>query len=364
MDMLMASALTADANAASPHVDAFCLNTRVAYDADEQAGNLSGWRQTYDQLTPGAFVGSVDELCLNAMTVFCETTSHALRQTCEVGSDAYWFGIPLQDNGPGRIDGKLIAGDALAVMRGRDQFELLTPGGYRILGAVVEDAELRRYAAEVEQVEFSDAMLSCQVLGLGKTNKSRLCETLSALLRQAQTAPRPLSAVAVRNVQACVLAILFDLGIPRQTADLPERRSKPDRSWIVMQVRDYVLAHRDRPIAVPELCRQFHVSRRTLQYCFEETLGMTPMSYLRAIRLNGVRRDLAAAPTTLPRPVQDVASAWGFWHLSQFASDYRKLFGKRPSESLREALGYSTEYNSVKGCAGSARVRTTISLSH
>jgi AraC family ethanolamine operon transcriptional activator len=34
--------------------------------------------------------------------------------------------------------------------------------------------------------------------------------------------------------------------------------------------------------------------------------------------------------------VQDVAEAWGFWHLSQFATDYRRLFGKRPSETLRE----------------------------
>jgi AraC family ethanolamine operon transcriptional activator len=36
--------------------------------------------------------------------------------------------------------------------------------------------------------------------------------------------------------------------------------------------------------------------------------------------------------------VQSVVADWGFWHLSQFATDYRKLFDKRPSESLREAL--------------------------
>jgi AraC family ethanolamine operon transcriptional activator len=36
--------------------------------------------------------------------------------------------------------------------------------------------------------------------------------------------------------------------------------------------------------------------------------------------------------------VQDVAAAWGFWHLSQFATDYRKLFGMRPSETLKAAV--------------------------
>jgi AraC family transcriptional regulator, ethanolamine operon transcriptional activator len=71
-----------------------------------------------------------------------------------------------------------------------------------------------------------------------------------------------------------------------------------------------------------------------LQYCFEEVLGIAPASYLRAIRLNGVRRELASAAPG-ERAVQDVAAAWGFWHLSQFAADYRKLFGLRPSETLK-----------------------------
>jgi len=314
------------------------VNTRVASDADEQARNLSGWRQTYDQLTPGAFTGSVSELCLEQITVFCETTSHALRQTCEVGSDAYWFGIPLQNNGPGLIDGHLIADDALAVMRGRDEFELMTAGGYRILGVVIEEAELRAHACEVERIDFSDDVLSRQILNVGAPRKASLCDALSVLLLTAQAGPQPLSTAASRNVQSCVLAMLFDLGVSPPTDDLSESRSKSDRYWIVMQARDYILAHRDRPVAVPELCRQFHVSRRTLQYCFEETLGMTPMSYLRAIRLNGARRDLSSAQAMVPRTVQSVAADWGFWHLSQFASDYRKLFGKRPSESLREAV--------------------------
>jgi AraC family transcriptional regulator, ethanolamine operon transcriptional activator len=316
----------------------FCVNTRVANDADEQARNLSGWRQTYDQLTPGAFYGSVSELGLVDMTVFYEATSQALRQTCEVGSDAYWFGIPLNNEGPGLIDGHLITADALAVMRGRDEFELVTASGYRILGVVIDAAELRAYASEVERIDFSDEVLSRQILHVSARRKASFCETLSMLLHTAQNDPQPLSAIASSNVQSCVLAMLFDLGVSLQTDDLPESRSKSDRYWIVMQVRDYILAHRTRTVAVPELCRQFHVSRRTLQYCFEETLGMTPMSYLRAIRLNGARRDLSAAHASLPRTVQSVAADWGFWHLSQFATDYRKLFGKRPSESLREAL--------------------------
>jgi AraC family ethanolamine operon transcriptional activator len=119
------------------------------------------------------------------------------------------------------------------------------------------------------------------------------------------------------------------------------------RQSIVAEAREYVLTNRERAVNVPELCERLHVSRRTLQYCFQDVLGMAPATYLRTIRLNGARRDLCnAAPAS--RSVQDVAAAWGFWHLSQFATDYRKLFGMLPSDTLKagingraQAEGYS-----------------------
>jgi AraC family ethanolamine operon transcriptional activator len=33
--------------------------------------------------------------------------------------------------------------------------------------------------------------------------------------------------------------------------------------------------------------------------------------------------------------IQDIASHWGFWHLSQFAQDYKHLFGELPSATLK-----------------------------
>jgi AraC family ethanolamine operon transcriptional activator len=117
--------------------------------------------------------------------------------------------------------------------------------------------------------------------------------------------------------------------------DRATSRSFMRRQGIVAQARDHVLAHRDHAITVPELCEHLHVSRRTLQYCFEDVLGISPMQYLRIIRLNGARRHLRAASSD-SRTVRDVATDWGFWHLSQFSSDYRKLFGQCPSDSLRQ----------------------------
>jgi len=307
------------------------VETSIAHDADEQARNLRGWTQTYDQLTAGRFVGRLTGLHLDDMHVFCETTSQTLRQTCEVPPDAYWFGIPADNTGTGRIDSHLIGNDVLALQRGGIEFELLTPGEYAIFGVVATSETLRRHATSAEHDDLTGKAAHSRVIPVDAQNKARFC----ALLRSAldETASTALSIHARRNLQTSLLSALFDLCATNalEPVAMPAR---PRRQWIVSEARDYVLENRDRPVGVPELCEHLHVSRRTLQYCFEEVLGIAPASYLRALRLNGVRRELAeAAPGE--RAVQDVAAAWGFWHLSQFAADYRKLFGLRPSETLK-----------------------------
>jgi AraC family ethanolamine operon transcriptional activator len=315
----------------------FCAQTYVAYDADEQARNLHGWNQTYDQLTAGCFVGGLTELCVDHMQVFVETTSHTLRQTCEVQKDAYWFGIPTCPLGTGRIDAQTISADALAFRPGGVEFELLTSAGYEIFGVVVTGEALRRYAADVEGVSLDDRLPNAEVVSIGAERKKQLCGLLRQLLGGGVAGTAPLTSTARDNLQALVLASLFDVGAlsTDMQAVMPAR---PRRQSIVWEARDYVLANRERAINVPELCERLHVSRRTLQYCFQDVLNMAPATYLRAIRLNGARRDLSNAARE-SRSVQEVAAAWGFWHLSQFATDYRKMFGIRPSEALKAAAG-------------------------
>ncbi|CAG4911466.1 helix-turn-helix domain-containing protein [Paraburkholderia saeva] len=316
-------------------VKALRVQTCIAHDADEQARNLHGWTQTYDQLTAGSFVGMLTELSLDHMHVFCETTSHTLRQTCEVPSDAYWFGIPVRRDVAGRIDANIIGDDAIAFRPGGIEFELITPAGYEIFGVVVKREVLRRHALDVERCGLSGLMPETEVVPVGEARKTRLCASLRHILADGVTCAAPPKSFSRDALEFSVLASLFDL-CEQQRTDSGAIPARSRRQSVVSEAREYVLANRERPVGVPELCDRLHVSRRTLQYCFQDVLGMAPATYLRTIRLNGARRELCEAAHA-SRAVQDVAAAWGFWHLSQFATDYRKLFGKRPSDTLREA---------------------------
>jgi AraC family ethanolamine operon transcriptional activator len=140
-------------------------------------------------------------------------------------------------------------------------------------------------------------------------------------------------------VQGILDALLDLAGRAGRSLDL---RTAAGRHTIVARAREYMQAHIDEPVSVSDLCAALHVSRRTLQYSFRDVLQLNAVAYLRALRLDGVRRELKRARDAAAgsRPcVQDVAACWGFWHLGHFVAEYRRMFGELPSQTLRGRAG-------------------------
>jgi len=104
---------------------------------------------------------------------------------------------------------------------------------------------------------------------------------------------------------------------------------------LVRRARDYARERADEPPRIVDLCRELRVSRRWLQWSFNEVMGIGPCAYLQLMRLNGARRMLLRA--TPDMRVGDAIEAYGFWHMSRFSRDYRCHFGELPSQTLRRA---------------------------
>jgi AraC family ethanolamine operon transcriptional activator len=84
---------------------------------------------------------------------------------------------------------------------------------------------------------------------------------------------------------------------------------------MVRQIDQYV--HKSLLVnsSVAEFSAACQVPRRTLNRAFQSAVGMGPATYLRRVRLNGVRRALQQ-PSADSTSVTDVALQFGFWHLS------------------------------------------------
>lgn len=91
----------------------------------------------------------------------------------------------------------------------------------------------------------------------------------------------------------------------------------------------------DLPVTVSELCSKVGVSAPTLYRSFQEQFGISPKQYIQVRRLCGVRQQLLLGDETVG--IADTANKWGFWHMGQFAADYRRHFGQLPSETLARA---------------------------
>lgn len=115
-------------------------------------------------------------------------------------------------------------------------------------------------------------------------------------------------------------------------AEARASRAMVNKQRIVSQARAYMEQHPESVLAVPDVCKAIGASRRALQYAFEEVLQISPVAYLRLMRLNRVRASLLQPGAA---SVGDVAARWGFWHLSRFAADYKSLFGELPSATLQ-----------------------------
>ncbi len=300
---------------------------------DQLAQSISGWHQVYDQTSPGRFHGALTELVLGQMQLFVESSSHALLQNCRTWAGATWFGIPLQKCQGVRVDGAPVAPDMLALHTGESDFQLTTPDDFGFLGLVVQTDWLLQYAAR-EHSELPQEMLAQRVLNVPDAHLADFRRWLCQLLTdQAQQFDR-LTAQGQQHLLNEAVSGLMQLlthgkKAPRENVSAQHARRTLRRT------RDYLQAHTDRCVTVHELCEQLGTSARALQDCFNKYVGLSPKAYLKVLKLNEARRELLRIDSALAS-VSDVAVRYGFWHLSQFAADYRWLFGELPSETLRK----------------------------
>ena len=102
----------------------------------------------------------------------------------------------------------------------------------------------------------------------------------------------------------------------------------------VRQARDYIEANLDHPVSLADITAAAGVHVTTLLKGFKQHYEISPIAYLKQKRLEVARRTLLAAEP-LSTSVTEVATQWGFFHLSRFARDYHQLFGELPSETLK-----------------------------
>ncbi|HEY6644057.1 helix-turn-helix domain-containing protein [Povalibacter sp.] len=132
-----------------------------------------------------------------------------------------------------------------------------------------------------------------------------------------------------------LLAAMVHFDSSPADVDSTTRMDRASRRVAVRIAREFIDSRLSEPLRLSELCRQAQLKIRSLEYGFREVTGLTPIAYIRSLRLNAVRRALLHDATARCRSISEIAMDAGFWHLSQFAKDYRLFFGETPTQTRR-----------------------------
>ena len=134
------------------------------------------------------------------------------------------------------------------------------------------------------------------------------------------------------DLMTIALPELILKSIAKIADELTKLKSRP-REIVFGKSLTYIHGHLDQKITTSKICSVIGISERNLRYLFKEMIGISPMKYIKFIKLNKVRKEIICAKKKAE--IHLIANKWGYSHSGQFAADYQKLFGEYPNESRK-----------------------------
>ncbi len=294
---------------------------------------LGGWRREILQLSAGPFAGRVSEVAGGG----CRSAAEFLSRSAFHIGPAYPGGLTLGvvDGAGGALwNGVRVGSDCVLCAFGDLEMVLRTYDDACLRWLFVPQTALADYRALRELVDTQKHAAALCLGDRGLAERLRRCTDGLRVHAQGIAARPPAPSIAAEIGEITEIAARFVDGYLAGAPFLHARASHAMRA--TSAVRRFFHEHPGASVSILDLCAIAATSERTLRNASEAIAGESPMAFLRAMRLNQVRRCLLAATT--PVRITEVGMKYGFLHMPQFSKDYRALFGELPSETIRRQL--------------------------
>lgn len=195
-----------------------------------------------------------------------------------------------------------------------------------------DTALLERVASPDEGTDGSVRLLGHRpVTDQAKRQLSGAIDYVRTVVHGEGVEPTPL----VASTTASMLAAVVIATLPTNVTTHPTARDRLDSGPpLLRRAIAYIESNVEEDVALADIASSVHVTPRALQYMFRRHLDITPMEYLRRVRLDHAHRELLASDP-FATTIRTVAARWGFAHTGRFASMYRQAYGRNPSDTLR-----------------------------
>lgn len=299
-------------------------------DPYRHARSLMGWRRELIQLSSGVFAGKIFGAELGGLQAADEWLSRGAFHIGPAASGGLTLGVARARNGEASIwNGQKVCGDTLLCAFDDTEMVLRTDEACRIRWLFVPWPLLGRHNdirdCVAEQKEGAALCLKDERLAA----KLRAC--VWCLRQGPESAGTGLASFREEMIGVA------DNFVRRYVAANPCLGARGAHAMRILRVvRRYLRNNVGESISLLDLCDAASTSERTIRNACEIITGESPIAFLRAMRLNQVRRELLYANS--PVRVTEIGMRCGFLHMPQFSKDYRHLFGELPSTTIRRQL--------------------------
>lgn len=313
----------------------YCINRKIE-DAFEMRELALKWSMEMLQFGKGRFHGDLQAIHTENLQLSSGWRSTAILVRGHVPHECVTLTTVLTPHAAVHFRGAPIEDGQIAALRHGEEIEMSTRGGARLLSVSVDAALLEKQAQallglSLDHLRIHERLQLCHADRHGRLNRA-LLQYLEFGMSSGMTAIPE----SCRRLENRILeTILSNVGYPR--LQIP----RPQRLYLAKMAEEYLRAHADTPVSIAELCEITGINQRTLFLGFHERYGLSPIAYLKLLRLNAARRELLRATRgDSAVSVTRSATKWGFFHLGRFAMEYRALFGESPQQTLKRPSAY------------------------
>jgi AraC-like DNA-binding protein len=306
------------------------INKQESHNFEELTNIQYGWDFTVSQLSSSKALSRVSILETPNIGYNSFYYSPAYDQRLRARDDILSFGLLDRDSPPTWTYDHLIPNDSLTVFPHEEDLKAVSPEGFR--GSGIHFSE--EFMANLSELVYDRPLnLLLPAAGLYVTDPVKLDVLRKELHKWQQLeayGAHLRSAIIFRREESLALAVLdvlIDEGYVK-----PGNSIKSERS--MARSLDLIHSSELENISAVQLCKNAGCSQRTLEKCFKARFGVTPKKYIKCLRLAEVRKGLQDFDSQEVESIIELAGINGFWHMGQFAADYRRIYGELPSETL------------------------------
>ena len=295
---------------------------------------LNGYDLDLEQLDRGRFSATLQQVAWGSVTINRIASTRRLEVHGTPPPGFRTFGIPTTNCLPFTWRNKFSPGNTIQIYKPTTELEMVTHPFFEAIDVSMPEETFNTLShhwgyPELDKLTGTREMVVCH-----PDIMKHLRDTLQTICTTVDNNPDSVKHdIGLQDsIKVDVPHLLAQALMTAGTKIVKTVREK--RSQILKLAIDYVKETPNDKVSLSQFCSDNDIHIRSLQRAFIDQYGMSPKSYAKAYHLNSVYKKLLQSNTKTDR-IADIASNHGFWHMSQFATDYRRHFGELPSETLK-----------------------------